>query len=168
MSEETKEKKEETPEGKLDQKKVIETRLSFASRLAGEKFSFNGVTYHMEALPALLAQYVEGEAARRDGSINHGIITAGYARFGISAIEGLKDEDGEEVEYEPELFHLLSESFAVVPMRIINGLPPAILTNLANVAINLTHLSPQEKKKADFTGASQSEASDETPGKEKR
>lgn len=152
---------EETPKGKVEQEKVVKTRLSFASRLAGEKFTYKDVTYHIEALPALLAQYVEGGAARTDGSMDHGIITAGYARFGISKIEGLKDEDGNPVECEKEPFFLLDQTFDVMPADVLNGLPPAILTSLANIAINITHLSAGEKQKADFTGASQSEASEE-------
>lgn len=153
----------------VPQKEVTETQPGlFTSRLKSKEVVHSGVMFKLQALPALLSNYLIGDSTKPDGVVNRGLLIAQYLKFGIVDIQLLTDEKGKPIEFKPNQVRIMEHDYDVAPTWILNGIHPDVLTSLYLDIDRLTHLTEVERRKLDFTSPSENEGSTETTGEDKQ
>ena len=137
----------------------------FKSRLAEKTVEYEGVTFHLRTLPALLVTHIRG-AAVESVSTSEGVFRSQYVRYGVADIKGLTDENGEPVEFElydanPIKFDSDSPKIMCVPEHILNGIHANWHTAIFWEVLGLTHLGDAGKK--DSTSTTASDSQEQTP-----
>jgi hypothetical protein len=128
---------------KKKQDEVINIPGVFADRLAEKTMEFEGVKFHIRAIPSLLSTYISGQSTKDDGGTHYGVRGVEYIRFGLVDIEG--------VPVEKTTFRVMGKAYEVIPDETLDKINPAILSTLFLEIFKLTHLTESERVKLDFT-----------------
>lgn len=127
----------------------------FRSRMATEDFHVTNdphedTVFKLQAMSSVMTSYLNDKNTKR-GQLNQGAFTLDYFKFGIIAIEGLRNEDGVLIDIPFKKTTINRKEYLRVPDEIVEGLPEDFIQLVAIKIRQLSGLSDEELRRLGFT-----------------
>lgn len=156
----------------IKQEEIEKPIALFHSKMATIIEHIGDTEFHLAALPTTVQQWITSKHTRTNSFGLQEIDTSGIlvdtARFGISNIVNLIDEDNEEIEPKWDSIKIAGRGRKMLSNKIIDGINTSVLTYLSSIITNIGTIKQEELDRLDFFtrseggGSSASDTSDQT------